>query len=75
MFLCNEYGTYFIIYMLSLKINSNLINPIGGEMVSVLASNAVDRGFEPRSGQTKDYEIVICCSFSKHTTLRRKSKD
>ena len=28
---------------------------IGGEMVSVLASNAVDRGFERRSGQTKDY--------------------
>jgi hypothetical protein len=24
-------------------------------MVSVLASNVVDRGFEPRSGQTKDY--------------------
>ena len=28
-------------------------------MVSVLASNAVDRGFEPRSGQTKDYKIGI----------------
>jgi hypothetical protein len=24
-------------------------------MVSVLTSNAVDRGFEPWSGQTKDY--------------------
>jgi len=24
-------------------------------MVSVLASSAVDRWFEPRSGQTKDY--------------------
>jgi hypothetical protein len=30
-------------------------------MVCVLASSAVDRGFEPRSGQTKDYEINICC--------------
>jgi hypothetical protein len=29
-------------------------------MVSVLASSAVDRGFQPRSGQTKDYEIDIC---------------
>ena len=29
-------------------------------MVSVLASNAVDRGFEPRSGQAKDYKIDIC---------------
>ena len=26
---------------------------IGGVIVSVLTSNAVDRGFEPRSGQTK----------------------
>jgi hypothetical protein len=39
----------------------------------VLSSNAVDRGFEPRSGQTKDYKI--CCFSGKHTTLRRKSKD
>ena len=31
------------------------INRIGGVMVSVLASGTVDRGFEPRSGQTKDY--------------------
>jgi hypothetical protein len=29
-------------------------------MVSVLASIAVDRGFEPRSGQTKDNKIDIC---------------
>jgi hypothetical protein len=26
-------------------------------MVSMLASSAVDRGFEPRSFQTKDYRI------------------
>jgi hypothetical protein len=25
-------------------------------MISMLASGAVDRGFEPRSGQTKDYK-------------------
>ena len=30
-------------------------NRIGGVMVSVLTSSAVDRGFEPQSGQTKDY--------------------
>jgi hypothetical protein len=36
-------------------------NRIGGVMVSVLASNVVDHGFEPRSGQTTDYEIGICC--------------
>jgi hypothetical protein len=44
-------------------------------MVSVLASSAVDRGFEPRSGQTKDYEIGICCFSAKHAELRRKGKD
>ena len=31
-------------------------------MVSVLASNAVDREFEPRSGQTKDYKIDFVAS-------------
>ena len=44
-------------------------------MASVLASSAVDRGFEPRSGQTKDYKIGICCFSAKHAVLRRKSKD
>ena len=44
-------------------------------MVSVLASSAVDRGVEPRSGQTKDYKIGISCFSAKCTALRRKSKD
>jgi hypothetical protein len=44
-------------------------------MVSVLASSAVDRGFEPRSGQIKDYNIGICCFSTKHAVLRRKDKD
>ena len=44
-------------------------------MVSVLASSVVDRGFEPRSGQSKDYKIGICCFSAKHAALRRKSKD
>ena len=30
-------------------------NRIDGVMISVLASSAVDRGFESRLGQTKDY--------------------
>jgi hypothetical protein len=30
-------------------------NRIAGVMVSVLASSVVDRGFEPRLGQTKDF--------------------
>jgi len=32
---------------------------IGGVMFSVLASSEEDRGFKPRSGQTKDYKIGI----------------
>ena len=44
-------------------------------MVNVVASSAVDRGFEPRFGQTKDYKIGICCFSTKHAALRRKSKD
>jgi hypothetical protein len=43
-------------------------------MVSMLASSAVDRRFEPRSGKTKDYKIGICCFSAKHAALRRKSK-
>jgi hypothetical protein len=43
-------------------------------MVTALASDAVDRGFEPRSVQTKDYKVGICCFSDKHTALRRKNK-
>jgi hypothetical protein len=48
---------------------------IGGVMVSLLASSAVDRRFEPRSGQTKDYKIGICCFSAKHAALRRNNKN
>ena len=48
---------------------------MGSAVVSKLASNAVDRGFEPRLGQTKDYKIGICCFSAKHAALRSKSKD
>jgi hypothetical protein len=41
-------------------------NRIGGVMVSVLALSAVDRGFEPRSGQIKDYEIVASSLSTQH---------
>jgi hypothetical protein len=34
-------------------------NRIGSVMVSLLASSVVDRGFEPRSGQAKDYQTGI----------------
>ena len=38
-------------------------------MVSVLTSSAVDRGFEPRLGPTKDYTIGICYFFANQTAL------
>ena len=41
----------------------------------MLSSRVIDRVFEPRSGQTKDYKIGICCFYAKHVALRRKSKD
>jgi hypothetical protein len=50
-------------------------NRIGGVMVSVLVSSVVDCGFEPRSGQTKDTKIGICCFSPMHAALRRKNKD
>jgi hypothetical protein len=50
-------------------------NRIVGVIISMLASSAVDRGFEPWSGQIKDYEIGICCFSAKQPALRRKSKD
>ena len=35
-------------------------------MVSMLASSAVDRGFEPQSDQTKHYKIGMCCFSGEH---------
>ena len=40
-----------------------------------LQSSEVDRGFEPRLGQTEDYKIGICWFSAKHAALRSKSKD
>ena len=48
---------------------------IGSVIVIVLASSAVDRGFESRSGQTKDYQLVFVAYNAKDAALRRKSKD
>ena len=63
---------------MTVKVNdlsSVIYNRIGGVMVSVLASSVVDHGFEPRSGQTKDYKIGMCCFSAKYAALRSKSKD
>ena len=42
-------------------------------MISVLASSAVDRGFDPRSGPARDYKIGICRFYAKHEVLRGKT--
>jgi hypothetical protein len=42
---------------------------------SVLASSAIDCGYELRSCQTKKYKIGISCFSAKNVALRRKSKD
>ena len=60
--------------LFSLQFDS-FLNRIGGVVVSVLASGAVDRGFEPRSGQTKDLNIGIGCFSAKHAAIRITSKD
>ena len=47
-------------------------------MVSVLASRAVDRWLDPRSGQTKDTNNCIYCFSARHAAInykRRKNKD
>ena len=51
---------HFIIQQLDIS------NHIGGVIVSVLSSSAVDRGFEPRSGKTKYNNMYICCFSAKH---------
>jgi hypothetical protein len=38
-------------------------------MVTMISLSAVDRGFEPRLGQTKDYKAGICCFSTKHAEL------
>ena len=50
-------------------------NRISSVMVGVLAPSVVDRGFEPRSGQTKYYKIGIYCFSDKHAALGRNRKD
>ena len=64
------------VLLLVVLFSSGLYN-FSGVIVDMLASNAVDRGFGHRSGQTKNYKykIGICCFSTKHAALRRKNKD
>ena len=44
-------------------------------MVCMFTSSAVGHRFKPRSGQTKNYKVGICCFSAKYAALMRKSKD
>ena len=43
-------------------------------MVTMITLSAVDFGFEPPSGQTKNYKTGICSFSAKQAALRRKSQ-
>ena len=47
-------------------LNINLFNRIGGVIVSMLASNAVDHGYDFRSGQTKEKPLFVASPISTH---------
>ena len=55
--------------------DSLIVMRIGGVMVSMLASSAVDCGFKPRSGYPKNIKLVLVAFPLKNAALRRKSKD
>jgi len=45
------------------------------QWVGVVVLRATDSGFEPRSGQTKDYTIDICCFSTKHAAFTQEEKE
>jgi hypothetical protein len=54
--------------------HDNLSRSMFSKIHSVFTSNVVDHGFEPQSGQTRNYKIGICGFPSNHALLSRKSK-
>jgi hypothetical protein len=54
--------------------NIDRYSSVFGVIVGVLDSIAVDRGYVPRSGLSKDYKSCSCGLSTMHTALRRKSK-
>ena len=51
------------------------LSRIGGVIVTMLASSAVDREFKSRSEQTKGYNIGICCISAKDEAFKLKSNN
>ena len=68
-FRCNQ--LLYWCHMLILFFNY-VLHRFNGVIVSVLTSSVADNVLKPRSGQTKDYKIDICCFFGKHAALRSK---
>ena len=61
--ICHTSATSYMSYLRYNLCHTNAtINRIGGVLASVLASSAVNRGLEPRSGQAKDYKIGVGAS-------------
>ena len=52
----------------------NSTDRIGGAMVNVIDLCAADHGFEPRSGQTREYKISTCCYPTNHALSNINSK-
>ena len=72
---CHIFNKRFLIKScLHIYLFQSPCNRIGDVMVSVHVSSAVDCGLEPRSGQTKEYKIAICCFSAKRSALRSKVK-
>ena len=67
---------YFFTMLLSFDLLTHK-DRIGGVMVSVLASNAEGRGFDPCPGQTKDIEMVFAAFLlsMQHYGVRAKSQN
>ena len=42
----------------------------GNLKVSMIASSSIDRAFNSKSDQTKDYTTGICCFSDKYTSLK-----
>ena len=59
----------------TILLTSSCVSHIGGVMVSVVASSALNHGFDPRLSQPKVFKIGICCFSTRHATLRRKNKN
>jgi hypothetical protein len=71
----HSYEFDYILICKTIPKHINNFYGIGGVIVGVLASHAVDCAFDARSGQTKGYEIGISCFSAKNGASRSKNKD